>query len=60
MTFGAAYSAFGEAQYGSIKIGQRANFTVLNQDLFNGSERQRESCKVVKTILSGKVAFEAK
>ena len=60
MTFGAAYSAFGEAQYGSIKIGQRANFTVLNQDLFNSSERQRESCKVVKTILSGKVAFEAK
>jgi predicted amidohydrolase YtcJ len=33
---------------------------VLNQDLFNGSERQRESCKVVKTILSGKVAFEVK
>ncbi|HCP40491.1 MAG TPA: amidohydrolase [Cryomorphaceae bacterium] len=58
MTYGAAYSAFGEELYGSIKIGQRANFTVLNQDLYDSSQRDRGSCKVVVTILSGRVAFK--
>lgn len=59
MTYGAAYSAFGESKYGSLKVGQLANFTLLNQDLFNPSSRQRSSCKVVKTICHGKVVFSA-
>ena len=59
MTYGAAYSAFGESQYGSLRIGQLANFTLLNQDLFEPSSRQRSSCKVVKTICHGKVVFSA-
>jgi predicted amidohydrolase YtcJ len=59
MTYWAAYSAFGEDEYGSIKIGQRANFTVLNQDLFNTVERDRKSCKVTRTILGGIVNYEA-
>ena len=59
MTYGAAYSAFGESKYGSLKVGQLANFTLLNQDLFDPSSRQRTSCKVVKTICHGKVVFSA-
>jgi hypothetical protein len=59
MTYGAAYSAFAEDQYGSIKIGQRANFTVLNQDLFDSDLRDRKSCKVTRTILGGIVTYEA-
>ena len=59
MTYGAAYSAFGEGEYGSIKIGQRANFTVLNQNLFNLKESDRKSCQVTRTILSGVVTYEA-
>ena len=35
MTYGASYSAFKENDYGSITIGQKANFTVLNQNLFD-------------------------
>ena len=39
MTYGAAYSAFGEDDYGSIAIGQKANFTVLNQNLYDSLQR---------------------
>lgn len=59
MTYGAAYSAFGEDDYGAIKIGQRANFTLLNQDLYNSDQRDRKSCKVTRTILGGIVTYEA-
>ncbi len=59
MTYGAAYSGFGEDDYGSIKIGQRANFTLLNQDLYNSDLRDRKSCKVTRTILGGIVTYEA-
>ncbi len=59
MTYGAAYSAFGEDDYGSIKIGQRANFTLLNQDLYNPNKRERNNCKVTRTILGGMVIYEA-
>ena len=59
MTYGAAYSAFGEDDYGSIKIGQRANFTLLNQDLYNPNKRERNNCKVTRTILGGIVIYEA-
>lgn len=59
MTYGAAYSAFGEDDYGSIKIGQRANFTLLNQDLYNPNKRERNNCKVTRTILGGIVTYEA-
>ena len=59
MTYGAAYSAFGEDDYGSIKIGQRANFTLLNQDLYNPNKRERNICKVTRTILGGIVTYEA-
>ena len=42
MTYGAAYSAFGEDDYGSIAIGQKANFTVLNQNLYDSIQRDRK------------------
>ena len=57
MTYGAAYSAFGESDYGSIKIGQKANFTVLNQNLFNSQKRDRKTCKVEHTIVSGNIVY---
>ena len=59
MTYGAAYSAFGEDDYGAIKIGQRANFTLLNQNLYSSEQRDRKSCKVTRTILGGNVTYEA-
>ena len=58
MTSGAAYSAFGEDRYGSIAIGQLANFTVLTTDLWNYSPDLRESTRVVKTIVGGEVLYD--
>ena len=57
MTYGAAYSAFGEDDYGSIAIGQKANFTVLNQNLYDSMQRKRNSCKVQHTIISGEIMY---
>ena len=58
MTSGAAYSAFGEEAYGSIALGQQANFTVLTTDLWNHSPDLRESTLVVKTIVGGEVLYD--
>ncbi len=57
MTYGASYSAFGENDYGSITIGQKANFTVLNQNLFDSVQRDRKTCKVEHTIISGDLVY---
>ena len=53
MTYGAAYAAFGEQQYGSVKIGQRANFTILNSNLLRQEENQRSTVKVIGTVVNG-------
>ena len=58
MTSGAAYSAFGEEAYGSIALGQQANFTVLTTDLWSHSPDLRESTRVVKTIVGGEVLYD--
>ncbi len=60
MTYGAAYSAFGEDDYGSIAIGQKANFTVLNQNLYDSMQRNRNSCMVQHTIISGNIIYSQK
>lgn len=58
MTSGAAYSAFGEETYGSIALGQQANFTILNTNLWNHSPTLRKNTHVVKTIVGGEVLYD--
>ncbi|MCH1534046.1 MAG: amidohydrolase [Schleiferiaceae bacterium] len=58
MTRGAAYSAFGEAHYGSIVLGQQANFTLLNADLWSNQSTLRDSTVVIKTIVGGEVLYD--
>ncbi len=58
MTHGAAYSAFGEEEYGAIAVGQRANFTVLNNNLWSEETiMQRKSTKVLRTIIAGESLY---
>ncbi|MEL0334705.1 MAG: amidohydrolase family protein, partial [Flavobacteriales bacterium] len=57
MTQGAAYSAFGESSYGSIAIGQSANFTILNQDLWNEDDQLRNKTRVLRTIVTGQSLY---
>jgi predicted amidohydrolase YtcJ len=58
MTTGAAYSAFGEETYGSIALGQQANFTILNGNLLSHSPALRKNTHVVKTIVGGEVLYD--
>lgn len=60
MTRDAAYSAFGEKVYGSIRVGQLANFTLLNTNLLDPSSSPRSKTNVTRTILLGKVLYEGK
>ena len=53
MTYGASYAAFGEHQYGSTRIGQRANFTIINSNLLQPKENQRSTTKVIGTVVNG-------
>ena len=57
MTQGAANSAFGENSYGSIAIGQSANFTILNQDLWDEDPQLRNKTHVLRTIVTGESLY---
>jgi predicted amidohydrolase YtcJ len=57
MTKGAAFSAFGEDKYGSIAVGQCANFTILNQDLCSATSQLRDNTRVVRTIVEGESLY---
>ena len=52
MTAGAAYSAFGESDYGKVEIGQKANFTLLNANLYE-KNLERNSVVVSRTMVGG-------
>ncbi|MEY2963740.1 MAG: hypothetical protein RL754_1001 [Bacteroidota bacterium] len=59
MTRGAAYSAFAEEHYGSIAIGQLANFTLLNANILTENPSNRENVRVVRTIVAGEVLWSS-
>ena len=60
MTQGAAYSAFGENSYGLISVGQSANFTILNQNLWNEDPQLRNKTLVLRTIVAGESLYSYK
>ena len=60
MTQGAAYSAFGENSYGLISVGQSANFTILNQNLWNEDPQLRNKTLVLRTIVGGESLYTQK
>jgi len=39
-------------------LGQQANFTILNANLWNHSQALRENTHVVKTIVGGEVLYD--
>ncbi len=60
MMLGGAYSMRKENEFGSIEKGKAADMVVLNRNLFEVDHNSIIDCKVVYTIFSGKIVYDAK
>lgn len=58
-TLGSAYAEFQENEKGSITPGKLADLVLLSDDLFTIAPEQIRNVHVVKTIVGGKVVFDA-
>jgi len=58
-TLDAAYAGFAEAEVGSLAPGKRADFVVLDQNLFEIDSAQIPETKVLSTWLDGEVVYRA-
>ena len=56
-TLDGAYQMHMEDQIGSIEVGKKADFVILDKDLFNVDNYEIHKVKVVETILGGKTVF---
>lgn len=60
MTLWPAYSAFQEAELGSLSVGKHADFVVLDQDIMRVAPELVLKTEVLSTWVGGKVVFERK
>ncbi len=58
-TAGAAYAGFAEATRGVIKQGMLADLTMIDRDLTRIAPETIRDAKIVRTIVDGKVVYEA-
>ncbi len=56
----AAYAAFQEDSLGTIEVGKRADFTILDRDILTAAPQDILTAKPLMTIVDGKAIFEAK
>jgi predicted amidohydrolase YtcJ len=59
-TIGSAFAEFQEGEKGTIAAGMLADFVILSEDIFTINSVNIEKVKVLKTIMGGKIIFEAK
>lgn len=59
-TLGSAFQMKQDKTTGSLEKGKQADLIVLNQNLFNINAGRIADTKVLKTMLAGKVVYEAK
>lgn len=57
MTSWAAYSCFQEKETGSIEVGKKADFVVLEKDLMKAPANELRDVKVISTFIGGKQVF---
>lgn len=55
-----AWAAFEETEKGSLKVGKLADIVVLSKDLLTCTPEEILQAKVLKTMVGGKVLYEAK
>jgi len=58
-TMGSAYAEFQEKEKGSITPGKLADMVLLSDDIFTIEPNKIKDAKVVKTIVGGKIVWEA-
>jgi predicted amidohydrolase YtcJ len=59
-TINAAYALKQENLVGSIKVGKRADLTIVDRNLFNTAVKNLSDTKVVMTVVDGKIVYELK
>jgi predicted amidohydrolase YtcJ len=59
-TQGSAFAEFQENVKGTITVGKLADFVILSEDIFKIDPIQIEKVKVIKTVMDGKLIYEAK
>ena len=59
-TWGSAYAEFQENLKGTIETGKLADFVILSDDIFTIDPIKIRDTRVLKTIVNGKVVYEAK
>ncbi|KAJ6497741.1 amidohydrolase family-domain-containing protein [Mycena sanguinolenta] len=59
MTLDAAYASFAETELGSLTLGKRADFVVLDRNIMEVEPAEILKTKVVATVIDGKVAYGA-
>ncbi|MEJ7639136.1 MAG: amidohydrolase family protein, partial [Singulisphaera sp.] len=57
-TAGSAHAAFDEDRLGALKVGMRADVTVVDRDLFEAEPRDVLKAKVTMTVVDGEVVFD--
>lgn len=57
-TWNNAYALFEESELGSLKVGKRADITVLSQDILGVPEENIPATRVVYTLVGGKVVYQ--
>lgn len=56
-TTGAAYAGFAEHQQGKLKVGMKADITIVDRDIMKVTPRELRGTKVQATILDGRVVY---
>jgi predicted amidohydrolase YtcJ len=57
-TAGSAHAAFDEDRLGALKVGMRADVTVVDRDLFKAEPKDVLKARVTMTVVDGEVVFD--
>lgn len=58
-TADAAYASFMEGELGSVEVGKRADFTILDRDPVAAADEDLLAARVRMTVVGGRVVYEA-
>jgi hypothetical protein len=58
-TINGAYANFMERTHGSIAVNKRADFTVIDKDIFNAAPSEIKDIKIAASVVGGEVKYRA-